>query len=159
MPDNVTLPAASGKVSTREVLYSGETAQAQVVGLATFAGADDAKTASDVGPSNPLPVDAGYGELIEAVEALRFAVGSLTRTIGMALPNTSGQPIMEARQATAANLQVTATISGTPGVNAAQSGVWNVTNSLQFGGFAAQDLVPAFLHLQADGLRANITVT
>lgn len=159
MPDNVSLPAASGKVATRETLYSGETAQAQAVGLLTFAGADDAKTATDVGPSNPLPVDAGYGELIEAVEALRFAVGSLTRTIGMALPNTSGQPIMEARQATAANLQVTATISGTPGVNAAQSGAWNVTNSLQFGGFAAQDLVPAFLHMQADGLRANITVT
>lgn len=157
--DNVPLPPATGRVATREVPYSGQDAHMQVVSLATLAGADDAKSATDVGPSNPLPVDAGYGELIEAVEALRFAVGSLTRTIGMTLPNTSGQPIMEARQATAANLQVTATISGTPSVNAAQSGVWNVTNSLQFGGFAAQDLVPAFLHLQADGLRANITVT
>jgi acetyl-CoA carboxylase carboxyltransferase component len=58
MADNVTLPAASGKAASREVTYSGETAQAQAVGLVTFAGADDAKTAVDVSVDAPLPVGA-----------------------------------------------------------------------------------------------------
>jgi hypothetical protein len=56
MADNVTLPAASGKAAAREITYSGETAQAQAVGLVTFEGADDAKTATDVSEANPLPV-------------------------------------------------------------------------------------------------------
>lgn len=57
MADNVGITPGSGaKAATREVTYSGETANVQVVGLATFAGADDAKTVADVGPSNPLPV-------------------------------------------------------------------------------------------------------
>lgn len=57
MADNVALPAAAGKAATREVTYSGELAQMQAVGLAVFAGADDAKTVSDVSGSNPLPVN------------------------------------------------------------------------------------------------------
>ena len=56
MADNVSLPASSGKVTTREVSYSGETAQAQTVGLVVLTGADDAKTATDVTVSDPLPV-------------------------------------------------------------------------------------------------------
>ncbi|MCA6254579.1 MAG: hypothetical protein IM665_05905, partial [Phenylobacterium sp.] len=106
---------------------------------------------------NPLPV-AAYGELIEAVEAMRMAINSLTKTIGYALPNLQGQPIFEARQATAANLNVTA--SGT--VTANQGGTWNITtltNQSQIGGFAANDEIPALMHLQVDGLRRNISVT
>lgn len=105
------------------------------------------------------------GELIEAIEALRFAVASLTKSIGFALPNALGQPIFEARQATAGNLQVTATQAGTWTVNANQSGTWNIgtlttmTNQAQIGGFAANDQIPALMHLQADNLRRNITVT
>jgi hypothetical protein len=56
--DNVALPAASGKVATREVNYSGELAQAQAVGLVLLTGPDDAKTAVDVGPDAPVPVGA-----------------------------------------------------------------------------------------------------
>lgn len=57
MPDNVGYTAGSGtKIASREVSYSGETAQSQAVGLVTFSGSDDAKTASDVDSSNPLPV-------------------------------------------------------------------------------------------------------
>jgi hypothetical protein len=56
MPDNVGYTAGSGtKISSREVSYSGETAQSQAVGLVTFSGGDDAKTAIDVDASNPLP--------------------------------------------------------------------------------------------------------
>lgn len=56
MPDNVALPPAAGKVATREVIYSGELAQAQAVGLVNFDGPDDAKTARDIGDTNPLQV-------------------------------------------------------------------------------------------------------
>jgi hypothetical protein len=155
MPDNVGYTAGSGvNIASREVSYSGQTAQAQVVGLATFAGSDDAKTIADVSDSNPLPI-AGYGELIEAIEAMRFAINQLTRSIGYALPNTSGQPIFEARQATAANLQTTAT----------QAGTWNigtvtaVTSQTQIGGLAAVHVVPSVMNTDAATLRRNISVT
>jgi hypothetical protein len=110
--------------------------------------------ATDASETTPLPV-AAYGELVEAIEAMRFAIAALTKSIGFALPNALGQPIMEARQGTAGNLQVTAT----------QAGTWNMgtlstmTNQAQIGGFAANDQIPALMHLQADNLRRNITVT
>ena len=155
MADNVGYtPGTGSKVATREVTYSGETANAQAVGLVTFAGADDAKTATDISEANPLPVGV-YGEMIEAMEALRFAVSSLNRSIGMALPNVNGFPIMEARQATAANLQVTASIAATQTLTT----LTTLTNQAQIGGFAANDQIPAFMHLQADNLRRNIAVT
>lgn len=107
--------------------------------------------AADASADNPLPVTA-VAELMEAIETLRFAVASLTKTIGYALPNALGQPIMEVRQATGANLVM----------NANQAGTWNITtltNQTQVGGFSANDQIPSLMHMQADGLRANITVT
>lgn len=155
MTDNVEITPGTGvKVAAREGTYSGETAKSQTILIATAEGADDGKTITDVSPDNPLPIGA-HGELIEAIEALRMAVGSLTRTIGMALPNAQGFPIMEARQATPANLQVTASIAATQTLTT----VSTLTNQSQIGGFAAQDQIPAFMHLQADGLRYNITVS
>jgi hypothetical protein len=109
----------------------------------------------DASATNPLPVQA-YGELVEAIEAMRFAIASLTKTIGYAMPNASGFPIMEARQATAGNLQVTVgSISGGQTI----ATVSTLTNQSQIGGFAANDQIPAFMHLQADNLRRNISVT
>jgi hypothetical protein len=155
MADNVGYtPGTGAKVAARDVTYSGEAALAQAVGLATFSGADDAKTATDVSDVNPLPI-AVYGEMMEAIEALRFAIGSLNRTIGMALPGAAGFPIMEARQATAANLLVTASIAATQTL----ATVTTLTNQAQIGGFAANDQIPTFMHLQADNLRRNIAVT
>jgi len=52
------------------------------------------------------------------------------------------------------------TASGT--VTANQGGTWNITtltNQSQIGGFAANDEIPALMHLQVDGLRRNISVT
>lgn len=155
MPDNVGYTPGSGaKVAAREVVYSGETAFAQGVTLVTVTGPDDGKIASDVTSANPLPVDASAGELIEAIEALRVAVASLTKTIGFALPNALGQPIMEVRQATAANLNVT--LSAT---TISSGTLTTLTNQQQTGGFALQDQIPATMHMQCDGLRANIQVT
>lgn len=158
MPDNVGYTAGSGtKIASREVSYSGETAQAQSVGLVTFSGGDDSKTATDVDASSPLPV-AAYGELVEAIEAMRFAINQLTRSIGFALPNASGQPIFEARQATAANLQTTATQAGTWNI-ATVTTVSTVTNQSQLGALAANHLVPAFMNTDSATLRRNISVT
>jgi hypothetical protein len=109
----------------------------------------------DASATNPLPVQA-YGELVEAIEAMRFAIASLTKTIGYALPNASGFTIMEARQATAANLNVTV---GSGTVTVGSGTITTLTNQSQIGGFAANDKIPAFMHLQADNLRRNISVT
>jgi hypothetical protein len=154
--DNVGYTPGSGaKVATREVSYSGELAHLQVAGLATLSGPDDDKIAVDVSEANPMPV-AAYGELIEAIESMRFAIGALTKTIGFALPNASGQPVMEARQATAANLVMTVgSIAGGQTI----ATVSTLTNQTQIGGFAANDQIPALMHMQADSLRRNIAVT
>lgn len=155
MPDNLGYTPGSGsKAATREATYSGETAHVQIVGVATVVGPDDGKTVTDVSATNPMPVQETGGELLDAIEALRFAVASLTKSIGFALPNVQGFPIMEARQATAANLNVTATVgSGTV------TTVSTLTNQSQMGGFATQDYIPALMHMQADNLRRNISVT
>ena len=64
MADNVGITPGSGaKAASREVTYSGETAQVQVVGLSTFSGADDAKTVADVSGSNPLPTQESGGAM------------------------------------------------------------------------------------------------
>jgi hypothetical protein len=93
--------------------------------------------------------------LVESIEALRMAVHSLTRSIGQSLPSAQGWPIMEARQPTAANLAVTASIAGSQTL----ATVSTLTNQTQIGGFAANDYVPALLHMQSDNLRRNISVT
>jgi hypothetical protein len=103
--------------------------------------------AHETSNGNPLPTEE-RGQLLEAIEALRMAVQSLTRTQGMAMPDTAGRLRVLAENPTAANLNVTATIS---------SGT--VTNQSQAGTFAMQDHIPALMHLQADSLRRNIAVT
>lgn len=150
MADNVAITPGSGaKAASREVSYSGETAQMQVVGLATFAGADDAKTVSDVSEATPLPV-AGYGELIETLEAIRMATQSLSRAAGLLTVDTGGRVRMLLDSISASLTLAAITTVST---------VSTVTNQSQMGGFAAQDQIPALMHLQADNLRRNISVT
>jgi hypothetical protein len=109
--------------------------------------------AHETSNGNPLPTEE-HGELLDAIEALRMAVQSLTRTQGMAMPDTAGRLRVLAENPTAANLQTTATIaSGTV------TTVSTVTNQSQAGTFAMQDHIPALMHLQADSLRRNIAVT
>lgn len=154
MADNVTIKDGAGAnagVATDDI--GGVHYQRVKIAL----GADG--TAVDASATNPIPT-AEVGELLEAIEALRFAVGALTRTIGMALPNAQGFPVMEARQATAANLN--ATVSGTVTSNIGSgtlAALTTLTNQTQMGGWASNDQIPALMHMQADGLRANISVT
>lgn len=159
MPDNVAITPGSGaRAASREVTYSGETAQVQVVGLATFAGSDDAKTVADVSAATPLPVDI-YGEAIEAIEALRMAVQSLTRTVGLMQPDTAARMRVALDSITAGLTLATITTVGTVTTVSTVSTVSTVTNQSQLGGFAANDQIPALMTLRADGLRANISVT
>jgi hypothetical protein len=157
MADNVGYTAGTGTlIASRDVTYSGDLAKMQVVALAALSGADDAKVPTDISPTAPLPV-AAYGELIEAIESMRMAVNALTKSIGYALPNAQGQPIMEVRQATAANLNVT--LASTTIASGTVTTVSTLTNQSQIGGFAANDQIPALMHLQADNLRRNIGVS
>ncbi len=151
MADNVPYtPGAGAKVAAREVSYSGETALAQVVGLATFSGADDAKTITDIDASNPLPIKA-MGELIEAIEAMRMAIQSLNRTVGMAQVNPlTGRMLVDGSG-------VAQPITGT--VTATQGGTWNLNNLAQVGGQNANSQIPSFERMTADNLRRNISVT
>jgi hypothetical protein len=57
MADGVQINEGIGpKIASRDGNYSNEMMKLQVVGLATVAGADDAKTITDIGLDNPLPV-------------------------------------------------------------------------------------------------------
>jgi hypothetical protein len=114
-------------------------------------------TATDASSANPLPI-AAQGELIEQLSALRYAIQGLTRSIGQALPSAQGWPIMEARQPTAANLAMTASLAAGQTL-ATVTTVSTVTNQSLMGSYATNDYMPALMHMQADNLRRNISVT
>jgi hypothetical protein len=80
MSDNVGYDPGTGvKVASREVTYSGETAQAQSVGLLLFSGADDAKTATDVSTASPLPVNVQNGPAVLTKNPMFGDAGSVVR--------------------------------------------------------------------------------
>ena len=78
--------------------------------------------------------------------ALRLAVAALTRTIGLMTPDAAGRMRVSLDAAPAT-------------VAATQSGTWTLTNQSQVGGYSANDQIPALMHLSADSLRRNITVS
>lgn len=161
MPDNTQLNTGTGGdlIATDELLtLNGVAAAAGLKAQRVKVGFGPDGAMSDVQESAPLPV-AVYGEMLEAIEALRMAVHSLSRNVGMAYPDTSGRlrvnvetGALVVSQATAASLQATVSL-------AASQTLATLTNQAQLGGFAANDQVPALMHLQADSLRRNITVT
>jgi hypothetical protein len=152
MADNVGITPGSGATAAADDI-GGVLHQRVKLTL----GADGVSD-GDVSSSNPMPV-AAYGELIEAIEALRLTLQSLMRTgIGQIMPDIAGTanalqrlPVL-AQNPTAANLNATITL-------AASQTLATLTNQTQIGGFAAVDQIPALMHLQADNLRRNITVT
>jgi hypothetical protein len=106
--------------------------------------------ATDVSSSNPMPIMA-YGELIEAIEAMRMAIQSLNRTVGLAQVNpANGNMYVDGSR-------VTQPISGT--VNATQQGAWNFTNLATIGGSNANAVPLSLERGAADNLRRNIIVT
>lgn len=94
----------------------------------------------------PLPVQV-YGELLEALEAMRMAIASLTRTVGQAMPDTAGR--MRVNVETGA---ITASL-------AANQTLATLSNQTLVGGLAATEQIPSLMRLGADSARRNISVT
>ena len=106
--------------------------------------------AHETADSNPLPVTATQ-ELMQAIEAMRMAIVSLSRSIGLAQVNPlTGRMLVDGSG-------TTQPVSGT--VTANQGGTWNITNLATLGGQAANSAIPAFERNTADNLRRNINVT
>jgi hypothetical protein len=141
MADNVGYTPGSG-----EIIATDDIAGVQYQRVKPVWGTDG--VAQDVNNTTPLPVT-GAQELMEAIEAMRMAIQTLTRTIGLAQVNPlTGSMFVDGSR-------VTQPISGT--VN--QGGTWNITNLATIGGVAANSQVQSFERMSADNLRRNINVT
>lgn len=145
MADNVGYTPGSG-----EIIATDDIGGVQFQRVKQVWGADG--VANDVNATTPLPVQV-IGELIEAVEAMRMAIVSLNKTIGLAQVNPlTGRMLVDGSGVTQ---PVSGTVSvGTPAVT--QSGTWNQT---QIGGQNANSVVTALERSAADNLRRNIIVT
>ena len=89
------------------------------------------------------------GELIEQIAAMRVLIQGLSRTVGLAMPDTSGRLLV--------NVQTGAvTVSGTLTTVATVTTLANQTN---IGGHPATSQIPALMNINANGLRNNILVT
>jgi hypothetical protein len=145
MADNVGYtPGTGATVAADEI--SGVLHQRVKIGVGTDG------VAVDVSEGNPMPV-AAYGELIEAIEALRMAVQALTRSgLGQAMPDTAGRLRVLVEQPTAGNLLGTFNIAGNQTLT-------TLTNQTQIGGLAATEQIPSLMRLGADASRNNIIVT
>jgi hypothetical protein len=148
MADNVAITPGSGAIAAADdiggVLYQR---------VKVSHGADG--SATDTSVSDPLPV-AAYGELIEAIEAMRMAVNTLTRTIGLVTVDpATGRLRAEVVQASASLLLATVSIA----TNQTLTTLTTLGNQTQMGGFNAQDQIPALMRAAADNLRRNISVS
>lgn len=105
--------------------------------------------AHETADNNPLPIKA-MGELIYAIEAMRMAIQSLNRTVGLAQVNPlTGRMLVD-------NSGVTQPVTGTL---TAVTTVSTVSNLAQVGGQSANSQIPSFERISADNLRRNISVT
>ena len=144
MADNVSYTPGSGiKIASREVTYSGDVAQLQVATLATLAGTDDAKTATDVSETNPLPVaDANSGNLLARILQMLMAPLGYDKSLG----RQRGTVIVESGTVTIVN-----TVS-------AVTTVGSLTNIAGIGGYPAQmQIIDNNRTAWAQCVRARIT--
>lgn len=139
MADNVGYTPGSGAVVAADEIGGVLYQRAKVVH-----GADG--VAVDTSADNPLPVGA-VGELIEAIEALRMAVHSLTRTVGLAMPDVAGR------------LRVNVETGALTASLAANQTVTTLTNQTNIGGSPATEQIPSLMRVAADSLRRNVSVT
>jgi hypothetical protein len=142
MADNTTLNPGTGGDNIASDDIGGVKYQRIKAGF----GADGSY--ADVSEANPLPV-AAYGELIEAIEAMRFAVQALTRSIGQMMPDTAARMRINVEAGTLPTVTTVGTVTT----------VATMTNQTQIGGLAATEQIPSLMRLGADSLRRNISVT
>jgi hypothetical protein len=139
MADNVGYTQGDGtKIASRNVTYSGDSVQAQVVGLATFTGADDAKIITDIGTSNPLPITAPGGIAV---------TGALTdaQLRAAAVPVSAASLPLPSGAATAANqpdVRTSHPIYGDRGavVRQAPADIWSVGFAASGSGLLASEM-------------------
>jgi hypothetical protein len=142
MPDNIGYTPGTGATIAADEI-GGVLHQRIKIGV----GGDG--EATDISSSNPMPIMA-YGELIEAIEAMRMAIQSLNRTIGLAQVNpANGNMYVDGSRVTqpiSGNITTVSTVS-------------TVTNMSQIGGQNANSVPLSIERNTADNLRNNINVT
>jgi hypothetical protein len=145
MADNVGITPGSGaKAASREVTYSGETAQVQVVGLATLDGSDDAKTVADISGSNPLPTQESGGAMSLLSRILNVLMSPMGFDRSLSRQRVTG--IIESGTVTTVTTVTTCTT------------VSSLTNVAAIGGYSAQVQVLGInLTAWAQCVRARIT--
>ena len=104
----------------------------------------DGVTNGDVSLANPMPIQ-GVGELVEQLSAIRTLLQSLTRSVGLAMPDSAGRLLVRI-DASSVNLS-TSLSSGT------------LTNQTQVGAISATEQIPSLMRLGAATMRRNIVVT
>ena len=104
----------------------------------------DGVTNGDVSLTNPMPIQ-GVGELVEQLSAIRTLLQSLTRSVGLAMPDSAGRLLVRI-DASSVNLS-TSLSSGT------------LTNQTQVGAISATEQIPSLMRLGAATMRRNIVVT
>lgn len=163
MADNIGYtPGTGATVAADEI--GGVLYQRMKIGI----GADG--TATDLSTANPMPITAPNalgvsatgaltttetGELVEAIEALRMAVQSLTRSVGQVLPDATGRMRVVAETGSTTAVTSLPTLSTVTTVGT----VTTMSNQTSLGGIIAVDQIPALMCMAAQGLRRNITVT
>ena len=146
MSDNVTLnPGAGG-----DQVAADEVGGVKYQRVKVAVGGDG--VAADATPDTPLPVSV-YGELVEALEAMRMALQAMTRTMGQMQPDTAARMRVAVDSITAgltlASLTTVTTVTT----------VATLTNQVNIGGLAATEHIPSLMRLGADSARRNITVS
>jgi hypothetical protein len=146
MPDNVGYtPGTGASIAADDI--GGVLHQRVKIGV----GADG--SATDVSEANPLPAVI-TGELLEAIEALRMATQSLTRSgLGLVMPDTAARLRVAIDSISASLTLATVTTVGTV------TTVSTLTNQSQIGTIAANEHIPALMRMSANGLRDRISVT
>jgi hypothetical protein len=144
MADDVTLPG------TGAVVASDDIGGVQFQRVKLIHGANGTND-GDVSSANPYPITLTQGEVVEALEAMRMAVHSLTRTVGQSMPDVAGRLRVVVDAITGALTLATVTTVTTV------TTVSTVTNQTQVGGNPAFEQIPALMRIGADSLRRNIT--
>jgi hypothetical protein len=179
MADNIGYTPGSGATIAADEI-GGVLYQRMKIGIGADGAATDISTANpmpitapnalSVSAANAIPISTSQtlgvsatgaltttetGELVEAVEALRMAVQSLTRTVGQTLPDATG------RMRVVAETGSTTVVTSLPtlGTVTTVGTVTTMSNQTSLGGFIAADQIPALMCMAAQGLRRNITVT
>lgn len=144
MADNIGYTPGSGATIAADDIGGNLHQRIKVV-----VGADGVSD-GDVSLTNPLPIQ-GVGELVEQLSAIRMLLQSLSRSVGMAMPDAAGRLLVN----TAGQ---TVTVAGTLAVSTVTT-VTTLSNQTNIGGLPATEQIPSLMRLGADSMRRNIVVT